>query len=421
MNFQLPKPVLRLIALALIMANLADAVIAKCADGSTTQECAYMKHHPDYEKSNDLSSGERVLTLTPKAIGKKEAGIAERPLKDKSNTRSFGRILYKMLGGKKKPVPKAHTDELPEEEIDADDSPEEEPEVPELKVSDTFGFDFGANIDFSVEDPEDMKKYFEQEYFKKQEARDAEHYDYFNVLDDIANASDDEYDKMEAEANQRKASGSKDRGVSALDFHPLVSKFVTDSSQKDDRVLIKEVDSNTFIQFPSLKYRRPKAAPQPTPPSPLKDSKPNPDNSFRDGLDERGTYQRDGNLVSRNRSFDPNGKGRPADSKEEDDESDEENEGERNSGEKDANEYPKRINIGHPTGIGSDGNNENWSETFPTNPAGPIDLGKESAATNGRGNSTVLGPSLLFFKESGCRKSLPSSTLSLVMAVAFLI
>lgn len=217
MQISFSQSALSLMAIALFVGNIVEAGVIPCEEGSTLQHCAYQKYQPEfsqsYEKSQDNIA--EVSDLGPLSqrpgLGVKRLTI---PKSEKAETNLSKRFF---LFRKKKKEPVYTTDDESdddctdgEEEEDDDDDKEEggdsldeDLELPQFTPSDNFGFDFGVDLDFSVEDPKVMKKYFEKGK-NKAKSSDAKKYEYFDLLDDVAEMDhQDNYDEIEAEAVPR--------------------------------------------------------------------------------------------------------------------------------------------------------------------------------------------------------------------------
>lgn len=255
MQFLLPQPILHAIAVALVAADLAKShpVTSVNSRGkeravnTMSTEVMSQPLMPDTAAYANVNLAQNEVVSVGNQNVPSDALEVKSPLSDKAEAQFFGGFLRKIFKKKKKPepVPEYGTEEDTEWETDAESIGAEGPAYTE---SDTFGLDFGADFDFSLEDPQDMREYFEKAYYEKQKASDDEYYDYFNVLDDISHYADDEYDDEGLKAQDEEETFSHlvgSRAVAVLTRNRAENAVPNKAMMADS-----EIESKKFIQFP---------------------------------------------------------------------------------------------------------------------------------------------------------------------------
>lgn len=243
----------RLVALALIGQCLADVTRAgtETAELRNPEDCAYLEYHPDYVADPTATTFEAPAEayLASASVKKKRAslknGISKyfaskaKKFKKESPKQLLGKLLLK--SSDEGPVDGTSGDT----EYDTDDeTDDEEPTVPDYTESDTFGFDFGADLDFSIEDPQDMKDYFEREYYDKQKEKDIKGFDYFDILDDVANyEGDDDYGDLELEEQEAEE-------TALLSSYEIQARKVPKNVVNLKSSMRDSSQSTKFVQFP---------------------------------------------------------------------------------------------------------------------------------------------------------------------------
>lgn len=416
----LSQSALLLLVVALIACSYVAEAALLCAGTIAALECAYSKFHPDVAQQKD------DLVTDDHSRNKNSLMLSKESPNDKVEAQFTKGILRKIFRRKKKSKPEQESYEDDAADTgDADDEGQYEyesegeadgeaagsdgegeydgPLSPEYVESDTFGFDFGANLGFSVEDPASMKIYFQRKYNEQQNSQDHKSYDYFNVLEDVEKNNDDDYNEMEEMAMlaTENDSDSEDYGgVSAMKNAVLSDKIGKINSEEPT---IQSAEQGNFIQFP-------KSALQPsqgTTVSPQHNSQPGP----QQGLPEAN----EANWVRNNPHFKV--------AKYADDDTDSsEDEGAETDSEQSAKEdpnsttekmkdepepprdVPKNVEIGHAPGLGPGRNSDVWAKTNPIN--------------SWRDNGTNASRSAQhFFKSSGPKLGPPFS-ISFVALVA---
>lgn len=273
---------LHLVLFALIASCLADAgatnTVAK-AEARKSEECAFAKYHPDNVVDPSASISDNSAKTASATSVRKRAPLINgirNPFARKGNNlmeQSVGGFFTKLLGKSSKAELQAENNDI---DNDTDDeSGDEGPTVPDYTESDTFGFDISADVDLSIEDPQDMKDYFEKEYYDKQKESDDKYYDYFDILEDVANyKGGDDYDDLQVEkqeagdeamfdANLMKASKKLNNAKDPQQFAPQSSqtkKFVQfpdgdQTAPEDEAVTAADPDENSSEDTANSKIR----------------------------------------------------------------------------------------------------------------------------------------------------------------------
>lgn len=242
---------LHVVALALVGLCLADATTtentAEITDVGNSEQCAYLKYHPDYVPDQNVHVSENydtsnVKSESVKKIASLKNGIRRLfvPKDNKVESQTSGGFFKKLLGKGYK-AESVDGDSIYNTDDETDD---ERPVIPDYTESDTFGFDFSADVDFSVEDPQDMKDYFEKEYYDKQKESDDKYYNYIDILDEVAKyKGDDDYDDLELE--------EQEVGQEAMfDLNQVQEEDEGTKIVKVQSSMPNASDVNSFVQFP---------------------------------------------------------------------------------------------------------------------------------------------------------------------------
>lgn len=255
----------RAVLLLLVVALMTTSFASAAKSGAVTKDaldCTYSKYHPEVSQKSHYGVAAENQVTGKGELNHKVSG-------------QFTKGLFKKIFGKKKKK-KSKLDEGGSEDGDADDedgddgpygSDEEgdgegdgmgdgagtdgegEIQDPEYVESDTFGFDFAADLGFSVEDPKSMREYFKKKHNEKLNASDSEEYDYFDILDDVVNLSEDEYDEIKQAVTGQSDSDSDSDGKGSI----MAMKKRTPKKQKFGKLDVSSAhvsEAANFAKYP---------------------------------------------------------------------------------------------------------------------------------------------------------------------------